>query len=113
ACKPDSTAAGVPAGGEIALTSYRDASSEIYVMNADGSGVTRLTYNSALGEGAVWSPDGEKIAFMSTRDGNLEIYLMHADGTGLAHLTKNAAQRMERVWYVERSKTQLHTDSTC
>ena len=49
ACNPNSTAPGVPAGGEIAFTSYRDASSDIYVMNADGSGVTRLTYNSALG----------------------------------------------------------------
>ena len=35
----------------------------IYVMNADGSNVTRLTDNDAGDVDPSWSPDGEKIAF--------------------------------------------------
>ena len=54
ACNPDSTAPGVPAGGEIAFTSYRDASSDIYVMNADGSGARYLTAGGA----PAWRPRG-------------------------------------------------------
>ena len=55
-------------------------------MNADGSGVTRLTYNGArdsfLNDSfPTWSPDGRRIAFHSNRDGgNMEIYVINAAG---------------------------------
>ena len=71
------------ANGKIAFASERDGNREIYVMNPDGSGLTRLTNNrpSARREPA-WSPHGNKIAFSSARDGGREIYVMNADGTG-------------------------------
>ena len=60
-------------------------------MNADGSGVTRLTVNDAVDSSPAWSPDGRRIAFDSTRDGNFEIYVMNADGSGVTRLTNNDA----------------------
>ena len=39
--------------------------SEIYVMNADGSGTRRLTHNVGYDGEPAWSPDGRKIAFQS------------------------------------------------
>ena len=33
--------------GKIAFTSNRDGDDEIYVMNADGTGQTQLTFNTA------------------------------------------------------------------
>ena len=54
---------------------------EIYVMNSDGSGVTRLTNDSAWDGMPSWSPDGARIAFVSYRDGNGEIYVMNTDGS--------------------------------
>ena len=42
----------------IAFSSERDGNPEIYVMNADGSGATRLTYNGARDLVTAWSPDG-------------------------------------------------------
>src|SRR3989442_7570494 len=65
---------------KIAFGSDRDGNPEIYVMNADGSGVTRLTNNPATDFQLAWSPDGTKIAFRTDRDGNWEIYVMNADG---------------------------------
>jgi Tol biopolymer transport system component len=56
---------------------------EIYVMNADGTEVRRLTNDVATDQGPAWSPDGTKIAFNSDRDGNAEIYVMNVDGTGV------------------------------
>src|SRR5689334_19079267 len=54
--------------GKIAFTSQRDGNPEIYVMNADGSGQTRLTNNPRGDEFPAWSPDGTKIAFASVSD---------------------------------------------
>ena len=82
----------------IALYSFRDANAEIYVMNADGSGQTRLTVNSTDDIGPRWSPDGRRIAFESHRDGNWEIYVMNADGSGQARLTDNSADDADPRW---------------
>jgi Tol biopolymer transport system component len=86
---------GSPAGagttGPIAFVSDRDFADgggyEIYAMNADGSGATRLTNNPAYDAFPAWSPYGTQIAFVSNRDGNWEIYAMNADGTGVTRLT--------------------------
>ena len=57
------------------------AHSDIYVMNADGSGTRKLTHNARQNAQPAWSPDGRKIAFRSTRNGNREIYVMNTDGS--------------------------------
>jgi Tol biopolymer transport system component len=44
-------------------------------MNADGTGLRRLTDDLAEDAGPAWSPDGTKAAFASDRDGNFEIYV--------------------------------------
>src|SRR6266513_4936169 len=71
--------------GRIAFVSDRDGNNEIYVMNADGTGLTRLTDGGA--GYPAWSPDGSRIAFSSARDGHNNIYVMNADGTGVTQLT--------------------------
>ena len=52
---------------------------EIVVMNADGSGQTRLTRTDAREDSPSWSPDGSRIAFTSNRDGNTGIYVMNKE----------------------------------
>jgi Tol biopolymer transport system component len=76
-------------------------SSEIYVMNADGSEQRMLTRIAAqLGDSVdlAWSPLGNKIAFVSRRDGSLELYVMNADGTGQRRLTRNTVRDSNPVW---------------
>jgi Tol biopolymer transport system component len=61
---------------------------EVYIINADGSGLTKLTSNSAADTRPAWSPDGTKIVFSSDRDGgNLDLYTMDTDGSDVAQLT--------------------------
>ena len=75
--------------GRIAFVSNRDGNNEIYVMNTDGSGVTRLTSNPSDDASPSWSPDGGRIDFVSDRDGNYEVYVMNDDGSGVTRLTNN------------------------
>ena len=71
---------------------------DIYVMNADGTDVRRLTDSPGKDEGPTWSPDGTKIAFSSDRDGQQELYVMNADGTGARRLTDNPARDESPDW---------------
>jgi Tol biopolymer transport system component len=77
----DGSPAWSPDGTRIAFSSERDGNAEIYVMKADGSGVTRLTNTKADDGDPSWSPDGKRIAFVSGRNGKAEIFTMNADGS--------------------------------
>jgi dipeptidyl aminopeptidase/acylaminoacyl peptidase len=60
--------------GKIAFASDASGADEIYTVEADGSGLTRLTYDG--GSEPAWSADGTRIAFV--RDGT--VWVMNADG---------------------------------
>ena len=51
------------------MTSARGGNVDIYVMDADGLNVRRLTTDPAVDQSADWSPDGFKLAFMRCFDG--------------------------------------------
>jgi hypothetical protein len=73
----------------VAFTSNRDGNNEVYVMNPDGSGQTRVTTTTATvnDQRPDVSPDGSEIAFSSNRDGNFEIFVMNFDGSNVRQLT--------------------------
>ena len=90
--------------GTIVFYSDRDGDYEIYVMNTDGTNVTKLTINTAYDTAPAWSPDGSKIAFSSDRDGDQEIYVMDADGTNVVRLTRNIGYDIHPAWSPDGSK---------
>jgi Tol biopolymer transport system component len=53
----------------------------IYTMNADGTGLERITSGCAEGFELTWSPDGTRIAFAGGPHGPADAYVMNADGT--------------------------------
>ena len=69
--------------GRIAFQSERDGNLEIYLVNADGTFLSRLTNNPAVDVFPAWSPAGDQLLFTSDRNGNPDIYRVNADGTGL------------------------------
>jgi Tol biopolymer transport system component len=67
-----------PDGKQIVFDSDRDGVFEVYVMNADGTGVTRLTDPPILGRYPSWSHDGKQIVYRR----GIDIAMIPADGTG-------------------------------
>jgi Tol biopolymer transport system component len=102
----DHSPAWSPDGEWIAFASVRDALYwEIYVMQADGSNVQRLTWwEDASDLSPSWSPDGTRLAFASKRDGNWEIYVMDRDGANLVRLTNHPADDTDPAWSPDGSR---------
>lgn len=70
-----------PDGTKIAYAGLCAGQLDIFVMDPDGTNVTRLTESSGNDEDPAWSPDGTAIAFSSDRDGTERIWVMDADGS--------------------------------
>src|SRR6185436_5569172 len=91
-----------PDGRRIAFASTRLQSNniDIYVMDADGSNVVRLTDHPANDQDPDWSADGQSIFFTTERDGRGEIYRitladrsLHRQTAGIDRAIMPAASR--------------------
>jgi TolB protein len=79
-----------PDGSQIVFESTRDGpDADIFLMNADGTGVVQLTRNEVADSTPVFTPDGRYIVWASELDGNLDIFRMCADGTDPVNLTRH------------------------
>ena len=71
-----------PDGRRLVFRSRRDGNAEIYLMNADGGDVQRLTRHEATDTMPAFSSGGDRVAFTSLRDGNFELYTIAFDEDG-------------------------------
>jgi TolB protein len=96
---PDADPGGVPAdwspdgsrvvfGAFWKLSTGRGSGSALFVMNADGSGLHRITPFGIGALSARWSPDGRLIAFNSKGRSRSQIWVVRPDGNGLRELTQ-------------------------
>lgn len=78
--------------------------SDIYVMNADGTGQTRLTAApNRYAWGSAWSPDGRQIVFTQGEVIDVDspesaLFLMNADGSDSRQLTDMPGQEYVPAW---------------
>lgn len=87
-----------PDGKRVSFTARKEGNWDIYVVNVDGSNLTRLTDDAARDLYTSWSPDGKKIVFDSGRDGNTDIYVMGQDGANPVRLTKGSGKNSYPSW---------------
>jgi len=85
-----------PDGKKLAFQSYSQP--DIYVVNADGTGLKNLTSRPGADRDPTWSPDGHRIAFASDRDSMPGIYVMNEDGSHPVLLIGRAKRESPAVW---------------
>jgi Tol biopolymer transport system component len=114
-----------PDGQRIVFTSHpttdnpRDSKlAELYLINPDGSGRVRLTFNGYEERAPAWSPDGNRIVY-SCRIGppapltgikSFRICLINADGTDLTQLTNetDSISDLTPSWSPQGNKILFH-----
>lgn len=92
-----------PDGAHLAFERDADGEWGIYLLDADGSNLRRLTTRPG-DQFNGWSPDGEWIAF--TRAVNTssaaalttDVFIIRADGTGLVNVPDSAARDSDALW---------------
>jgi len=90
--------------------------SEIYTINANGTGLFNLTNNYSSNISPYWSPDGTRIAFLSDRDDtdieyvHHDIYVVNTDGSDLHRLTDNRGADGGISWSPDGKHIAFHSD---
>ena len=74
--------------------------SEIYIINVDGTGFTRLTNNGYMDGHPAWSPDDSKLLYGCYNPANEggHIMVMNSDGTGITDLTLLSEPDSNTYW---------------
>jgi len=96
-----------PDGTRLVFSAFLEGGSdyhEIFIVNADGSGLTNLTTrSSASGFEPSWSPDGARLTFVSTRDNSpgtfrLDVFVVDVDGSNVRRLTSLGVHSRGPAW---------------
>jgi TolB protein len=99
------------ANGRIVFSGFPNSSTpweEIYIVNADGTGLQRLTTNNGDKVSDVfpdWAPNGKKFVYQRTpHDGDSELIVMSANGDVLNRLTNNDVTDAMPAWSPDGDK---------
>lgn len=76
-----------PDGKQIAFTSTRDGNQEIYLIDASGQNLRRITQDPGLDAHPTWTPDGRQLLFATNRWGDFEIARVDIQGENVERLT--------------------------
>jgi serine/threonine protein kinase/Tol biopolymer transport system component len=77
--------------GRLVYSARSGDNSDLWMVNADGTGRRQLTADAYWEHDATVSPDGRYIVFQSERDGNLNLWRIDPDGSNPKQLTEGSA----------------------
>jgi WD40-like Beta Propeller Repeat len=104
----NATAAIGPNGKIAYVVTMDDNTSDIWVMDADGSNQIDVTNTPGVSErGPVWSPDGTKIAYVVGDNIVSGVWFMNADGTGQTKLSTYTGVEFGPTWSADSSQIAL------
>lgn len=78
-----------PDGRQVAMVLSGEGNAEIYVGNAQGKQIRRMTRTDAVEASPSFSPDGSRLVFTSDAAGGPQLYLMSVAGGGMQRIPTN------------------------
>ncbi len=102
-----------PDGKEIVFASNESGTMNLYIMNADGTDIRKITDTDySYNGGPFLSPDGKKVVFRSDRQypDYLQIFTIDVDGRNETQLTNNTSVNWAPYWHPD-SKHIIFTKS--
>ena len=104
--------------GTVAFYSDMAGNPDIYVIQADGTGLIQLTDDPAFDDSPDLSPSGTRVVFLSARNDpdpqfpnfKYDIYVVNVDGSGLTQLTATEAGEDHPSWSPDESRILFDAD---
>jgi len=99
-----------PDGTKLATISFRTPNYGLWIMNADGSNQTRLTWDDQGDRDPRFCPDGKKIVYWSFASTQPDIWMINADGTNKIQLTMSPYRDVYPSWSPDGKKIVFESD---
>jgi Tol biopolymer transport system component len=102
-----------PDGSRIvfsAVTTSWEEGYGIFLVNVDGSGLTRIDTGGAAALYPVFSPAGSRIAYSSRHDGNADVSVIELDGSEATRLTQLEASDGYPSWSPDGARIAFHSN---
>jgi eukaryotic-like serine/threonine-protein kinase len=87
-----------PDGRQVAFTSNRTGTTEIWTADIDGALARQVTSHGPVVLAPQWSPDGRRLAFTRQVGGDRDIYVIDADSSRSTRLTWEPTQEDNASW---------------
>ena len=102
-----------PDGKRISFVSSRNGSFDLYVMNADGTNVTRVTDHKANDYDPIWMPDGQSLIFSSEPTAAQRSVTACGSGKRVDRITHHLRLRDDHAEHLARGKSVAFAAQPC
>ncbi|MCK6505746.1 Tol-Pal system beta propeller repeat protein TolB [Myxococcota bacterium] len=101
------TGQNAPFATRFAVAGTFSGNKEIYVVDFDGHGLTKITQNGSINLQPAWSPSGSKLAFTSYTSGNPDCYVADLGGGKITRLSARTGINTGPAWSPDGSRLAL------
>jgi len=105
----NTSAAVSPDGKRVAMILNKAGGQNVYVCDADGGNLKRLTTTKEGESSPCWSPDGQTICFASRTSGRAALYTVSASGGAMKRLTTAGVSNVTEPDWSPDGKTIIFT----